>query len=193
MKEAASYPYFKVPDGIIAHLTRECGRHVHDRNVVEVTCGSFEKETEGANPHSGTYNNHPGNAAKHVADLETDSQFHSACRGPSHDVPHTRNNRVCYDFKERRIVPTNYVIRTNWEGQHLKSWLVETSADGETWREVARMEDNKQLNGRHFAGTFAVAGSGKCRFIRLVNIGRNHWGWTQLRISAWEIFGSLVE
>jgi hypothetical protein len=55
------------------------------------------------------------------------------------------------------------------------------------------MEDNKQLNGRHFAGTFAVAGGGKCHFIRLVNIGRNHCGWTQLRISAWEIFGNLVE
>jgi hypothetical protein len=36
-----------VPDGIIAHLTRECGGNVHDRRVVDVTCGSFEKETQG--------------------------------------------------------------------------------------------------------------------------------------------------
>jgi hypothetical protein len=35
---------FDVPHGIIAHLTRECSRNVHDRGVVEVTCGSFEKE-----------------------------------------------------------------------------------------------------------------------------------------------------
>jgi hypothetical protein len=40
-------------DGIIAHLTKECGGNVHDCQVVDVTCGSFEKETEGANPHSG--------------------------------------------------------------------------------------------------------------------------------------------
>jgi hypothetical protein len=75
----------------------------------------------------------------------------------------------------------------------MKSWFVETSADGERWREVACEEDNSQLNGTYLAGTFAAAGRGECRFIRLVNIGRNHNGDDQLRISAWEIFGSLIE
>jgi hypothetical protein len=41
-----------LPDGIIAHLTRECGGNVNNRHVVDVTSGSFEKETLGANPHS---------------------------------------------------------------------------------------------------------------------------------------------
>jgi hypothetical protein len=41
----------------------------------------------------------------------------------------------------------------------MKSWLVETSADGKSWREVAREEDSRQLNGRWFTCTFAVAGS----------------------------------
>jgi hypothetical protein len=185
-----------VPDGIIAHLTRECGGNVHDRHVVDVTCGSFEKETQGANPHSGAWNNDPTWAAKKAADLETDSYFQSACRTKNEDNPHTRNNWICYNFKERRIVPTHYTIRT-YHGapghEHLKSWLVETSADGETWREVAREEDNKQLNGSRFTGTFPVAGGGECRFIRLVNIGRNHFANDQLVISSWEIFGSLVE
>jgi polyhydroxyalkanoate synthesis regulator phasin len=44
---------FDFPDGIIGHLTRECGGNVHDRHVVDVTSGSFEKQTEGANPRSG--------------------------------------------------------------------------------------------------------------------------------------------
>jgi hypothetical protein len=52
---------------------------------------------------------------------------------------------------------------------------------------------NKELNAKGFTGTFAVAGGGACRFIRLVNIGRNHFGNDQLLISAWEIFGSLSE
>jgi predicted nucleic acid-binding Zn-ribbon protein len=69
---------FGVPNGIIAHLTRECGGNVHDYDVVEVTSGSFEKVTEGANPHSGAYNNHPYFAAKNAADLETHSYFFSA-------------------------------------------------------------------------------------------------------------------
>jgi hypothetical protein len=34
-----------IPDGIIVHLTKECGGNVHDHHVVEVTCGSFENGT----------------------------------------------------------------------------------------------------------------------------------------------------
>jgi hypothetical protein len=61
-------------------------------------------------------------------------------------------------------VPTHYTIRTNWgdppHASHLKSWLVETSADGESWREVALSENNEQLNGDCFTGVFAVAAMG---------------------------------
>jgi hypothetical protein len=183
-----------VPDGIIAQLTRKCGGNVHDRNVVEVTSGSFEKETKGANPHSGAFNNDPSYAAKNAADLETDSRFYSAYRREEEDIPHTRNNWICYDFKKRRIMPTHSTIRTNEGGPggwHLESWLVETSTDGKNWREVAH--EFKQLNGRWFTATFPVAGGEECRCIRLVNIGRNHHGNDTLCISAWEIFGNLIE
>jgi hypothetical protein len=103
-------------------------------------------------------------AAKNAADLETGSLFQSAHREHTEDILHTRNNWICYNFKERRIVPTHYTIRTDWGGKcssHLKSWLVETSTDGENWREVAREEDNKQLNGEYFTATFPIAG-GRC-------------------------------
>jgi hypothetical protein len=177
-----------VPDGMIAHLTRECGGNVHDCKVVDVTSGSFEKEIYGA------YNNEPMLAAKNAADLETDSCFMSAYRDNKEDIPHTRNNWICYDFKKRRIVPTHYTIRMYGPSNyHLKSWFIETSVDGENWREVTREEDNKQLNDSRFIGTFPVAGAGERRFIRLVNIGRNHYGNDCLLISAWEIFGSLIE
>jgi hypothetical protein len=188
--------YWNVPDGIIAHLTRECGGNVHDCHVVDVTSGSFERETVGANPHSGAFDDRDDCAAKNTANLEDHSRFESAYREKKEDRPRTRNNWVCYDFKEKRFVPRHYTIRTNQGGPggaHLKSWLVETSTDGRRWQELDRQEDNEQLNGTWFTGTFAVAGGGECRFIRLVNIGRNHFGNDCLRISAWEIFGSLIE
>jgi hypothetical protein len=78
---------------------------------------------------------------------------------------------VCYDFKERRIMPTHYTIRTNAGDAHLASWLVETSVDGESWQQVAREKDNE----------------------RLVNISRNHYGNDCLQIAAWEIVGTLFE
>jgi hypothetical protein len=185
-----------IPEGIIAHLTRECGGNVHDHHIIEVTSGSFEKQTYGANPFSGSCKNKTEYAAKNAVDLATISIFNSAYREKEEDIPHTRNNWLCYDYKERRIVPTHCTIRTNGDragSSHLKSWLVETSEDGESWREVAREEENNQLNGKRFTGTFAVAGGGECRFIRLVNIGRNHRGSDSLCICAWEIFGTLIE
>jgi hypothetical protein len=185
-----------VPDRIIAHLTGECGGNVYDRHVVDVTSGSFEKETYGANPYSGAFCNEDWAAAPNAADLEADSDFFSACRHFQEGIPHTRNNWVCYDFKETRLARTHYAIRKHDDdpgGRHLKSWLVETSADGESWLEVAREENNKQLNGCYLTGTFAAAGGGECRFIRLVNIGGNHGANDILAISAWEVFGSLVE
>jgi hypothetical protein len=92
-------------------------------------------------------------------------------------------------------VPTHYTIRTNEHGPgnlHLRSWLVETSADGKSWREVDREENNK-LNGSWFTATFPVARGEESRFIRLVHIGKNPFGDDGIFISAWEIFGSLVE
>jgi hypothetical protein len=185
-----------VPDEIIAHLTRECRGNVHDRHVVGATSGSFEKQTQGANPHSGAFDNRTDCATKNVVEMETDSYFRSAYRNKDEDIQHRRNTWICYDFKKTRIVPTHYAIRTHEYGPggpHLKWWVVETSADWESWREVAREEDNKQLSGRYFTGTFPVASGRECRFIRLVNIGRNHLGDDQLCICAWEIFASLFE
>jgi hypothetical protein len=169
---------------------------VHDRNVVDGTSGSFGKKIQGSNPHFGAFDNQPQWAAKNVAYLETLSPFHSAYREEKENIPHTRNNWLCCDFKERRIVSTHYTIRTNENspgGSHLRSWLVETLADRESWRQTARKENTEQLNGPWFTGTFAVAGGEECRFIRLVNIGRNHRGSDSHIISAWEIFGSLIE
>jgi hypothetical protein len=61
------------------------------------------------------------------------------------------------------------------------------------WREVEHQEDNKQLNGKSFAGTFAVGCGGECCFIRLVNIGREHRKDHIRCISVWEIFGTIFE
>jgi 16S rRNA G966 N2-methylase RsmD len=79
---------FDVPDGIIAHLTRECRGNVHDRKIVDVTCGSFEKEIEGAS-----------RGATNTVDLYTDSHFISAFLEKEEDIAHTRNNWVCHTLK----------------------------------------------------------------------------------------------
>jgi hypothetical protein len=170
--------------GIIAYLTSEYGGHVHDRHIVEVTSGSFEMTTcQGPKP------------AKHVADMNG-SYMSSPCRKREDEILHTRNNWVCYDFQDRRIVPTHYAMCSYGEGpggNHPKSWVVETSADGNNWQVIDHQENNDDFNGQSLVRTFSVTLAGVCRFIRLVNIGRNHYGNDRLVIAAWEIFGSLLE
>jgi hypothetical protein len=80
--QAAGEMKIHVPDGIIAHLTIECGGNVHERQVVDIRSGSFEKETQGANLHSGASDNDPIYVAMNAADFEAVSWFHSAYRSP---------------------------------------------------------------------------------------------------------------
>jgi hypothetical protein len=75
LRDTMTQNMFNIPDGIIAHLTRACGGNVHDYQVIDVTCGSFEKEILGANPHSGAYNNRPTCAAKNATVFEIESYF----------------------------------------------------------------------------------------------------------------------
>jgi hypothetical protein len=155
---------------------------VHDRDAVLVTSLSSSAD-------------HP----KVIADLKSDVRFYSKYRGNEEDIPHTRNNWVCYDFKDRRIVPTHYSIRSPARphgpglGNYPKSWLVEISTDGEHWVEIDRRENNSELAAERVVRTFEVSGNQVCRQIRLVNIGRNHQGYDCLCILALEIFGSLIE
>jgi hypothetical protein len=153
---------FDVPYWIIAHLTMDCGGNVHSCGVVDVTCGSSEMETHGASPHSGAYHNRDDCAAKKVVDWKTISYFYSAYRMKEEDIPHTRNNWICSDFKERKVLPTHYALRLDDgdSGWYLKSWFIKTSVDGENWQEVAREEDNRELAGCLFTTIFPVAGGG---------------------------------
>jgi hypothetical protein len=173
-----------VPDGILAYLARKCGGNIHKRKVIAVTSGSFEKTTcteEGI---------------EKIVDMGTDAAYYSAFRLRSEQIAHTRNNWVCYDFKERKVVPTHYAIRShhaNAGAEHPIAWAVETSLDANNWREIDHKEKNHDLNADTVTRTFAVTGAAPCRYIRLVNIGKNHSGDDCLFISAWEIFGTLLE
>jgi hypothetical protein len=137
----------------------------------------------------GTY----GNAAKKAFDLEADSYFYSDCRSKREDIPHTRNNWLRCVCTESRIMLTHCAIRANCDAghPHLKSWLLETSVDRKSWREVDDKEDTKQLNGPFGTDAFPVTG-GEC-LIPPVNIGRSHSGNDSPATMASEIYGNLIQ
>jgi hypothetical protein len=96
------------------------------------------------------------------------------------------------------IIPTDYAIRSAWiEGRatrsNLKNWVVESSMDGQMWIVIDRQENTHELNGSMKTATFKLQTSVQCRFIRLTNIGNTTRGNDYVQLSAWEIFGSLVQ
>jgi hypothetical protein len=173
-------------DGIIAFLTRKFGGNVHDKHIVSITASS--QWSAGARD-SGHY------AAKNAADLKLDKGFRSGVQIVP--VPGEPNNWLCYDFKERKIIPTHYTIRSSYNenpgGQNPKAWRVEVSEDGKAWTEVDRQDNYLEFNNRNIVRRFEMAETGLARFVRLVHVGGNWANDSCLEISGWEIFGHLIE
>ena len=165
------YDSTKPLNGIIAHLTRECGCNVCDKGVVVATASS----TRGRNP------------AKNATDLEEKSDFFSMAQPDSW---------ICYDFGQKRVIPTGYSIRSSDcgpGGAHPKSWMFEGSNDQNEWVPLDQQDNNNDLNGRSMTCNFSITGNTKSfRFLRLRLTGQNHMKYDTLLISALEVFGTLT-
>jgi hypothetical protein len=159
-------------DGIIADLTKRCGGNVHDRRVIKVTESSYHAEFPG----------------KNAVDLLVDSYYLSL---------NSPEAWICYDFKNMRIKPTHYTIRSRHDAgpgaTHPKSWVIEGSLDGATWTELDRKENNRDLSGRNKIKTFEMAQIAKVKLLRLKQTGKNHYDNHHLMFASWEVFGTLFE
>ena len=160
-------------DGIIAHLTRDYGGNVHDKGIVNITV----KDVEFGHP-------------KWVAELETESFYRSGIG---------ENQWICYDFKERRVIPTSYSLMNYGKsagGKHLRSWVIEVSNDwtGNTWTEIDRQDDSHMYNS-HQIENYKISSVPRksYRFFRLRQTGLNMCGEHGFVLSSLEIFGTLYE
>jgi hypothetical protein len=165
-------------DGIVGHLTREHGGNVHTQGIVTVT--GYDCLTD-----ESCY------AALNAADLTAPNTFWSK---------NQPNQSLVYDFGDRRIRLTHYSIRSRHDGgvndHYLRSWVIETSVDGEAWPVVDRHEDDVSLKGANASQLFPLREeTTECRFVRLRHIGTNHHSppYHYLVISGFELFGSLIE
>jgi hypothetical protein len=149
-------------EGVISYLTRKHGGNVHDKGIVTITSKSDKYDD-----------------VRKVADLTSDWGFMSK---------NEPGQWVCWDFRELRVRPTHYTIR----GSHMKSWVVESSLDGEAWTEIDRKTDNQDFK-KFTMASFAVSERAECRFIRLTPTDKNHLGNDYQTIDAFEIFGTLLE
>jgi hypothetical protein len=158
-----------------SHLKGECHGKVVEHGVVAVTASDVGLG--------------PGRPPlpKNAADLDTSTHFASARQPETADIPRERNHWLCYDFKEPRVVPTHYAIRS-LAGNVCRPQP--GSVHGENWVVIDIQEE---LSGMRKLATFPVGRSERCRSIKLVNVGGNCQGTDSLNNSACEIFGSVAE
>jgi hypothetical protein len=141
---------------------------VHDRGIVDISAKSV---------YSSSY------LGRNAADLQSTTLFQSL------DEP---DQWLCYDFKNRRVMPTHYSIH-GYSNHYLRSWTFEGSVDGSSWFSLDDQKGNSTTNSNHPIGTFSVVKSAECRFIRLRQTGKNACGNDYLLLYAFEIFGQLFE
>jgi hypothetical protein len=170
------HPSGRSLSGIVSYLTSKHRGNVHDLGIIEVTSSSL---------YSPAY--HP----KNTVNLQNHSVYSEFM---TQGEP---NPWICYDMKNLEITLTHYSILSCQAGpnqtSHPKSWCMEVSVDGRGWTEVHRCTDNSDLNGSNQICTYKVTGSIRCRFIRLRQTGKNHYGNDRFRFCGLELFGILCE
>jgi hypothetical protein len=148
---------------------RRCLGNVHDKGVVAITSSSHTA------PH----------VAAHLADLDLDTVFNSE-RSPY--------QWFCYDFKDQRVVLTHYSIRTYpYAKYNPRSWVVESSIDGDKWTELDRKVNCEELRATRADRVFPVSSQAECRMVRFRQTGPTHAKDHFLCLTAFEVFGTLRE
>jgi hypothetical protein len=154
--------------GIIAHLTRKYGGNIARAGVIAVI---------GERLINGDLNN--------LVELDADSEY---C---SYIAP---NQWVGYDFREMRVTPTHYSLRsgTGNFGGELSAWVIEGSLDGKVWVELQSVTGCRGLNTQGVVRSFPISKRMICRFWRLrqIEVRREH---SNIILTGIELFGELTE
>ena len=167
-------------NGIIAGLTRDCHGNVHEKTAVNVSASSQAQQTTSKEGQPVMYE------PKTVADLQENSCF---CSRDSD------SQWICYDFKDRLVKPTWYSIRSYFAGEHgchPMSWNLEVSQDNKSWDCIDQRRDNVDLNGKFKEASFQITTEhDPVQYVRLRLVAKNHFPSDTLKISAFELFGTL--
>jgi hypothetical protein len=104
------------------------------------------------------------------------------------------NSWICIDFKTRWINPTHYSIRTrtDCDGYHPRSWVLEGSTDCSKWTILDTRRDTRELTGLGTVKTFSIADPCWVRWIRIRQTGPNSTGNHYLNLKSLEFFGSMT-
>ena len=103
---------------------------------------------------------------------------------------------IKFDFLTGKFHIYSYTLKTyNYVagGNHLRSWVIEGSSNGNDWLELDRRHGLNDLNDRYKVKNFSCKNPGAFRYIRLKQIGKSHCDSYNLALTNIEFFGILKE
>ena len=109
----------------------------------------------------------------------------------------SKDSWICIDFKEHRVIPTDYTIRsigpyfTSY--YFLKSWAIETSNDNAAWKVIDDVKNDTHLKGNLLVHTFKITqpSAEKVRYIRMRMTDTDWNNCNYLSLDSIEIFGTI--
>lgn len=108
----------------------------------------------------------------------------------------TPGSWIMVDFKDRKIKVENYSIesaRLNKNNDHMKSWKLEGSNDGNYWIVIDVQNNVEELNGPMCNQVFGIKDNARefFRFIRILQHKKNHRGNWNLCLGHFDLFGTI--
>jgi hypothetical protein len=156
-------------EGLLSYLAKQYG---NDQPIVSITASSVFRSNGFWDP-------------QNILDGSSETIYGSADE---------ENTWIRLDLGDKEVEVTHYTLRSGGQGiggSHLKSWVLESSLDGEEWEEIDRRVDEVGLNYPGQEETFQVGRVAKGRFLRLRQTGLNWFGDHVMELSGFEMFGTI--
>lgn len=101
---------------------------------------------------------------------------------------------LCFDFKEHKIIPTNYTMRSTASFDKPKSWVLEGSNDNSKWDVIDERKDDSSLKQNMAIKTFTVSSKAKnaYRYVRIRQTGLNWYNRYYLTFGKFEFYGVFI-
>lgn len=162
--------------GIINHLNNKCSGNSFEKSIIDIKLSSYGF-----------------GEIKNLVNFNEDSHYFF-----SKDIP---NSWVQYDFKNIKVRPTHYTIRSSKEENkvdHPRNWVIQgsdTGLDGD-WIDLDLRKDIECIEEPKSLHTFFIQTPLKqdeyYRFLRILQNGINAYNRHYLDFSCIEFFGSII-
>jgi hypothetical protein len=164
------FEHWRPFEGIVSHLTSECGGNVHTEGIVSVTSSN-------------------NSSTRYRVVEDSDSSFLS---------DYDDHSWIQFDFKNRKISPTHYTLQSAAYGSNyrLAKWAMDGSNDGVSWINLDRRETD-DLIGNAAVKSYECQSRESCtsffRLIRLTQTENDASGYNAFRLGRLVLFGKMSE